>query len=147
MKRIVLFASFILVLLCGCNNSPRQQASDESVIEAKEIIKNTMLETNKMCPVNYGQMVMESVNYDYIENEVNYNYIVEQLNKVDNLKSIKEGLLIGLKAEYVANSQYQIVYDAIIKARAKMIYNYYTNEGKTLKIELLSSEIESSIHN
>ena len=147
MKRIVLFTSLILVLLCGCNNSPRPQASDESVIEAKEIIKNTMLETNKMCPVNYGQMVMESVNYDYIENEVNYNYIFEQLNKVDNLKAIKESILIGLKAEYVGNSQSQIFYDAIIKARAKMIYNYYTNEGKTLKIELLSSEIESSIHN
>ena len=135
------------LLLCGCNNSPRTQVSDESVIEAKEKIKNLVLETNKMCPINYGNMVMESVNYDYIENEVNYNYIVEQLNKIDNLKTVKEGMLIGLKGEYVANSQTQIFYDAMIKARAKMIYNYYTKEGKTQKIELLPSEIESSIRN
>ena len=147
MKRIVLFTSLILVLLCGCNNSPRTQVSDKSVIEAKEIIKNSVLEYNKMCPINYGKTVLESVNYDYIENEVNYNYTIEQINKVDNLKNVKEGMLLAIKGEYIGNSQTQIIYNAIIKARAKMIYNYYTKEGKTLKIELLPSEIESSIRN
>ena len=147
MKRMLLIAGLLLAVLCGCNNSPRTQVSDESVIESKEIIKNMVFETNKMCPNHFGNMVLESVIYDYIENEINYNYKVEQLNQVDNLKTIKEGMLISLKGEYVGNPQSQIFYEAVIKARARMIYNWYTQDGKTRKVVLLPSEIESSIRN
>ena len=147
MKRMLLISGLLLAILCGCKNSPRTQASDESIIKAKEVIQNTMSETNKMCPINFGGCIMESVNYDYVENEINYNYAAEQINDNDNISNIKEGMLISLKGEYVANPQAPIFYEAIIKARTKMIYNYYTKDGKTRKVVLLPSEIESSIHN
>lgn len=147
MKRMLLIAGLLLAILCGCNNSPRTQVSDESVIEAKEIIKNMVVETNKMCPNHFGNMVWESVFYDYIENEINYNYAISQINDNEDISNVKKGMLISLKGEYVANPQAQIFYEAIIKARAKMIYNYYTKDGKTMKIVLSPSEIESSIRN
>jgi len=147
MKRMLLIAGLLLAILCGCKNSPRTQASDESIIEAKQVIQNAMLEANKMCPINYGGCILESVNFDYVENEINYNYLAKQINNNDDISNIKKGMLISLKGEYVANPQSRIGYDAIIEAKTKMIYNWYTQDGKTRKIVLLPSEIESSIRN
>lgn len=144
---MLLIAGLFLALLCGCKNSPRTQASDESIIEAKQIIQNAMLEANKMCPINYGGCILESVNFDYVENEINYNYLAKQLNDIDDISKVKEGMLLALKGEYVGNPQSKISYDAIIEAKTKMIYNWYTQDGKTRKIVLLPSEIESSIRN
>ena len=131
---------------CNGNNSSRSQSSEESIIIAKEIIRNVVYTENQSCPVDFHNgIIVESANYDYGGNVISYNYLITSFNNSTNIK-IKEGILNMIKSSYIANPLSISFWDAIIETETKVIYNYYTKNGENRNIEILSSEIELFIH-
>ena len=122
------------------------ESSDESIIEAKMFINNSIIAENQMCPIDYNNgTVYESASYNYGDNVIQYNYAVAQLDNFN--EDVKEGVLYTFKGTYVANPRSRLFFDAVIKAKTKMLLNYYTIEGESRKIVIMPTELESYIHN
>lgn len=152
MKQIMTFVKTLLALTlcfasCNGNNSSRSQSSEKSIV-AKEIIRSNVYIESQRCPIDFRNgTICESAIYDYMRNVIQYKYLVSGLKDDVNIIESKKALLNTIKGAYIVNIlNCKSFWDAIIEAETKVIYNYYTIDGKNLNIEILSSEIDLFIH-
>lgn len=127
----LLGGTFLAVLLFLVSCEGKTKADPEMV----EVLRSIVEKESAACPQQFNNMVLESVTYD--SNVFRYSYIVEGEDLQDN--NSKE----VLKAMYKLRPDLQPFLKALIGARAKLVYHYYTKGGKTFDVELSASELES----
>ena len=141
-KFVILFLNILSILCflsCGTHNQESQAISE---------IREAVDKANSACPVYLdmgNDVTLMSVKY--YDDKVVYDYKLKRINDniVDNIDDIKTGLLYMCKAEMNASPENKKFFENVIKTGTRLVYNYHTDSGKSLSLEVSNSELENVI--
>ena len=134
----ILLLNLLLIVCISCNSSNSNKAE---II--KEIESDVEL-SNLKCPMQISEInnvVMEKISFE--DNTLTYHYTLETFN--GDYDKLKDLLIHELKGTVQYSPEYKKFVENIVEAGGKIVYNYTTQDGQTIKFELSNKELASAI--